>query len=69
VIFVGIATLENNASGVIDEEDREGAMQEPAAMHGCLSGRARRAIVVIDQNNLLFGHGDSIGIGTLPALT
>src|SRR5579872_1676881 len=55
VILLRIALLQQHASLVVDQEDREGAMQEALSM-GCeLGGNPHRTVLLIDQDQRLVG--------------
>src|SRR5262249_55579280 len=56
MIFAPVALLQQEAALVVDHEDRERAVQEPAAMHGLLAAGADRAVAFVDQDQLLVGH-------------
>ena len=56
VIFPRMPLLQHNAPLLIDQEDREGAMQQPRAVDGILTPDADRAVVFVDQDQRIIGH-------------
>src|SRR5690242_15426747 len=56
MIFLAAALLQQQAAALIDQEDREGAMQQALAVHGVLAGDADCAIALVDQDQLFISH-------------
>src|SRR5712691_83227 len=57
VIFFRIALLQENPTAVVDDEDRESAMQQARAVNGGLAAGAGGAVALVDQDQLLVDHG------------
>ena len=58
VIFFRTALLQHDPSLVVHHEDRERAVQQAAAVNGGLAAGAGGAVVLVDQDELLFcDHG------------
>src|ERR1700751_2261121 len=56
MIFARAAPLQEDPPLLVDDEDRECAMQQPGAVDGVLAGGADRAVSFIDQDQRLVTH-------------
>src|SRR3954464_7249023 len=55
VIFAAVALLQKNPAALIDDEDRERAVEEAGAMHVHLAAGADGTIALVDENQWLAG--------------
>jgi hypothetical protein len=55
MVFPGISLLQQDASPLVDHEDRKGAMQEALPMHRLFRRGAHGAVALIDQDQRLVG--------------
>src|SRR5207249_5870178 len=56
VILLPAALLQQQAAALIDQEDREGAVQQALAVDRILAGGADCAIALVDQDQLFISH-------------
>src|SRR6185295_12127110 len=61
MIFFRMPPLQQNTAAVVDDEDRERAVQQAGAVHLGLAGRAGGAVGLVDQDQLLLGRAGAHG--------